>query len=131
MMEAHMKIIDSFKANNRKIYEFDRAMLNTDTKPNDKVRLVIFHDYPGAIRRRSDEKLQRFTNVLILIKGIMNDNIKNKVFRPLINETLDQLERKIFFLVRIKDRSTPRKYMDTMRAYITDKMRNNIHKLDQ
>ena len=126
-----MKIIDSFKANNRKIYEFDRAMLNTDTKPNDKVRLVIFHDYPGPIRRRSDEKLQRFTNVLILIKGIMNDNIKNKVFRPLINETLDQLERKIFFLVRIKDRSTPRKYMDTMRAYITDKMRNNIHKLDQ
>ena len=126
-----MKIIDSFKANNRKIYEFDRAMLNTDTKPNDKVSLVIFHDYPGAIRRRSDEKLQRFTNVLILIKGIMNDNIKNKVFRPLINETLDQLERKIFFLVRIKDRSTPRKYMDTMRAYITDKMRNNIHKLDQ
>ena len=117
-----MKIIeDSIMNNNRKIYDFDRAILNTDTKPNDKVRLVIFHDYPAAIRNKSDDELRRFTNVLIRIKGIVHDNIKNKIFRPLMNETLDKIERKIFFLERVKDRSTPRKYMDLMRVYITEK----------
>ena len=122
IVEVYMKIIeDSFMNNNRKIYDFERAILNTDTKPNDKVRLVIFHDYPAAIRNKSDDELKRLTNVLIMIKGIVNDNIKNKVFRPLMNETLDQLERKIFFLERMRDRSTLRKYMDLMRVYITEK----------
>ena len=60
-------------------------------------------------------------NVLILIKTIVNENIRNKVFRPQMNETLDQLERKIFFLERIRDRSTPRRYMDMMRIYIREK----------
>ena len=38
-----------------------------------------------------------------------------------MNETLDKLEKKIFFLERVKDRLTPRKYMDLMRVYITEK----------
>ena len=37
MIEAHMDIIeieDSFKTNNKKIYEFDKAILNTDKTKN-------------------------------------------------------------------------------------------------
>ena len=68
IIEAHLDVLeDSFKENNKRIFEFDKAKLNVETIPNDEVRLVIFHDYPGIMRRKCEDELRRFTNVLILI----------------------------------------------------------------
>ena len=59
--------------------------------------------------------------MMMMIKAIVNENLRDKKFRPLLNETLDRLERKVTFLENVRDRSTPRVNMDSMRKFIANK----------
>ena len=67
-----------------KLYEFKKTIGNLNSIPNNTVRLIMFNDYPSAHRKKNEKELRGFTNMLIVLKNIVNENIRNKTFRPLI-----------------------------------------------
>ena len=122
VIKAHIDTLeDRFrrKPSKEKIYEFGKTS-DSNQKPNDIIRMIFFHDYPAALRHKDKEELHRFTNMLITIKSITDEQIRNKQFRPLRYEILDKIERSITFMENIRNRPTPRKYMISTKQYKQD-----------
>ena len=120
VIKAHIDTLeDRFrrKPSKEKIYEFGKT-LDAYLKRNDIIRMIFFHDYPAALRYKDRKELHRFTNMLITIKSITDEQIRSKQFMPFRYEILDKIERRITFMENVRNRSTPRKYMISMREYM-------------